>query len=96
MSVLAMPRALELIADGVTVHGFRSTFRDWAAEQTNFPREIAELALAHSVGSKTEAAYQRSDLLERRRALMAAWATFCTRPTPVGEVVVPLVKRGVS
>ena len=60
----------------VTVHGFRSTFRDWCAEQTAFPREIAEAALAHVLSNKAEAAYQRGDLLERRRTLMDAWARF--------------------
>lgn len=62
--------------DDVTVHGFRSTFRDWCAEQTAFPREIAEAALAHVLTNKAEAAYQRGDLLERRRTLMDAWARF--------------------
>jgi integrase len=60
----------------VTVHGFRSTFRDWCAEQTAFPRETAEAALAHVLTNKAEAAYQRGDLLERRRTLMDAWARF--------------------
>ncbi len=60
---------------GHTIHGLRSSFRDWAAEQTNFPREVCEAALAHSVGS-VEAAYRRSDLVERRRSLMEAWAQF--------------------
>jgi integrase len=64
----------------LTTHGFRSTFRDWAAECTNFPRELAELALAHRVGDDTERAYQRGDLLERRRKLMAAWASYCSEP----------------
>jgi len=64
----------------VTAHGFRSSFRDWAAERTNFPAEVAEMALAHSVSDKTVAAYNRSDLFDRRRRLMAAWATFCTAP----------------
>jgi integrase len=61
-----------------TVHGFRSAFRDWAGDQTNFPREVAEAALAHSLGDKTEAAYRRGEALEKRRALMEAWAQFCT------------------
>jgi len=64
----------------VTAHGFRSSFRDWAAERTNFPAEVAEMALAHTVSDKTVAAYNRSDLFDRRRRLMAAWATFCTAP----------------
>jgi integrase len=60
-----------------TVHGFRSAFRDWAGNETNFPREICEAALAHAVGSAVEQAYRRSDALERRRALMGAWASYC-------------------
>ena len=63
----------------LTVHGFRSCFRDWAAE-TGQPADIAEAALAHVVGDKTVAAYQRGDLLDRRRRLMDAWAAFCSRP----------------
>jgi integrase len=69
-----------------TVHGFRSSFRDWAGECTSFPREIAEAALAHAVGDQTERAYRRGDALERRRELMQAWANFC-EPKPVGNVV---------
>ena len=65
--------------DNVTVHGFRSAFRDWAGNETHFPREIAEAALAHVVGDKAEQAYRRSDALEKRRALMAEWATYCER-----------------
>jgi len=59
----------------VTVHGFRSTFRDWAAERTNFPSEVVEMALANVVGNKVEAAYRRGDLFEKRRRLMAEFAT---------------------
>jgi len=60
----------------VTAHGFRSTFRDWAAECTNFPSEVIEMALAHVIEGKTEAAYRRGDLLEKRRQLMDAWAEY--------------------
>jgi len=63
--------------DGLTVHGFRATFRTWAAECTSFPWEVAEAALAHAVEDKTEASYRRGDLLERRRELMDAWSSFC-------------------
>jgi len=81
-------------AGDFTVHGFRSAFRDWAGERTNFPREIAEAALAHVVGDATERAYRRGDALEKRRALMEAWATFCE---PRGDnVVVPLARPGRS
>lgn len=61
----------------ITVHGFRSTFRDWAGDHTEFPREVVEAALAHRVGDATEQAYRRSDALERRRVLMEAWADYC-------------------
>jgi integrase len=64
----------------VMVHGFRSTFRDWAAERTNFPNEVVEMALAHAVGDKVEAAYRRGDLFDKRRRLMGEWATFCNTP----------------
>ena len=65
--------------DGFTVHGFRSSFRDWAAEQTNYPREIAEAALAHVISDKTEAAYRRGDLFEKRAKMMADWAKYCAK-----------------
>jgi integrase len=61
----------------LTAHGFRSTFRDWAAECTNYPSEAVEMALAHAVGDKVEAAYRRGDLLVKRFALMNLWAEFC-------------------
>jgi integrase len=74
--------------DDVTAHGFRSTFRDWAAERTNFPREVVETALAHSVGNAVEAAYRRGDLFEKRRRLMDAWAEFLAKtPAEHGKVV---------
>ena len=65
-------------ADAFTTHGFRSAFRDWAGDTTSVSREIAEAALAHRVGNATELAYRRTDALEKRRALMAAWADYCT------------------
>lgn len=69
-------------------HGLRSTFRDWAAERTHFPGDMAEVALAHKVGSAVEAAYRRGDMVEKRRALMAAWADFLTGArTNNGKVV---------
>jgi integrase len=75
----------------ITAHGFRSAFRDWAAEQTNFPREIAEASLAHAIGSAVERAYQRGDFLAKRRQLMAAWADFCDTPqADQADQVVPL------
>ena len=75
MSLMAVLKRLNV---PVTVHGFRSTFRDWASERTNVPREIAEMCLAHTVGNATERAYARSDLFEKRRKLMATWARFAT------------------
>ncbi|MET3838752.1 site-specific integrase [Bradyrhizobium sp. OAE829] len=76
-----------MIGNGYTVHGFRSSFRDWCKEQTNFPREIAELALAHMVADKSEAAYSRGDALDKRRLLMAAWAKYCaTKPLKAASV----------
>ncbi len=74
----------------ITPHGFRSTFRDWAAEQTNFPREVCELALAHSIGSDTEKAYQRGDLFEKRARLMNAWAAYCTAKPQDAATVTPI------
>jgi integrase len=72
---------------GLTVHGFRSTFRDWASESTNFSREVAEAALAHAIPDKVEAAYRRGDLFERRRQLMEAWSRYCAAAPEAGAVV---------
>jgi integrase len=79
---------------GITAHGFRSSFRDWAGECTNFPREICEAALAHSVGNRVEQAYRRADALEKRRKLMESWASFCAKPRAIarGANVVPLAR----
>lgn len=74
---MAMAELLKGMAPGLTVHGFRSSFRDWAGDRTTFPRELAEAALAHVLGNVTEAAYRRSDALEKRRRLMEAWASYC-------------------
>jgi len=68
-------------------HGFRSTFRDWAAEPTGYPRDAAEMALAHTIGDKVEAAYRRGDLFEKRRRMMSDWAAFCAQEQPKGRVV---------
>jgi integrase len=75
--------------DDLTAHGFRSTFRDWAAERTNFPAEVAEMALAHAVSDKVEAAYRRGDLFQKRRQLAEAWAKFCAG-APSTATVVPI------
>lgn len=78
LSDMTLAKALKTAGgDGFTVHGFRSSFRDWAGEETTFPREVAEAALSHAVGDAVELAYRRGDALEKRRALMAAWAEFC-------------------
>lgn len=78
LSNMAMATVLRRMGqDDVTVHGFRSSLRDWAAEQTNYPREVAEMALAHAVGDRVEAAYRRGDLLEKRKQIMADWENYC-------------------
>lgn len=82
LSNMAMLKLLERMGRAdLTVHGFRSTFRDWAAEQTNFPNHVVEMALAHAIGDKVEAAYRRGGLLEKRRQLMDAWAKYCGSAT---------------
>jgi integrase len=87
LSNMAMTMVLRRMGRGpVTVHGFRSTFSDWCAEQTNTPSEVREMALAHVVDDKVEAAYRRGDLFQKRRQLMAAWASFATSPK-AGNVV---------
>ncbi|MBB5374320.1 tyrosine-type recombinase/integrase [Acidocella aromatica] len=88
LSDVALSKALATVAEGFTVHGMRSTFRDWCAESTNFPREVAEAALAHTNKNKVEAAYARTDHFEQRRKLMDAWARHCTSPAvkPAGNV----------
>jgi len=80
LSNMAMTAVLRRMERGdLTVHGFRSTFRDWASEATDFQDSVAEAALAHAVGDKVEAAYRRGDLLAKRRDLMAAWAAYAMR-----------------
>ena len=77
VSNAALRKMLATLERPVTVHGFRSTFRDWVAEKTSFARELAEKALAHTVGDETERAYQRGDLFDKRRKLMDAWSRYC-------------------
>ncbi|MEM8551096.1 MAG: integrase arm-type DNA-binding domain-containing protein [Pseudomonadota bacterium] len=77
MSDMTLAAVLKRMDVDATVHGFRSSFRDWVGDATAFPRELAEAALAHAVGDQTERAYRRSDALERRRDLMEAWASMC-------------------
>ena len=94
LSEMAMLAVLKRMGrDGLTVHGFRSTFRDWATECTNFANEMVEMALAHAVGDKVEAAYRRGDMFDKRRKLMDAWAAYCAKSAvPISEVV-PLRTR---
>jgi integrase len=82
MAMLQLLRGLR--SDGSTVHGFRSSFRDWAAEQTDFPREVVEACLAHALGDDAELAYKRTDFLEKRRRVMQAWATHCISRASLG------------
>jgi integrase len=77
LTPMAMLQMLRRMNRTETPHGFRSSFRDWAAEHTDYPNHVVEMALAHTVGNKVEAAYRRGDLFNKRRALMADWATFC-------------------
>ncbi len=94
LSSMAFLQLLKRMGRGdLTAHGFRSTFRDWAAERTAFPREVAEMALAHTIGDKVEAAYRRGDLFEKRRKMMDAWADYCgTVPNADLDNVTPLRK----
>src|SRR5262249_33263896 len=85
LSNMALLNLLHRMGQRVTAHGFRSSFRDWAAETTDFPSEVVEMALAHAVANKVEAAYRRGDLFAKRRMLMNEWAQFCGKPP--GEVV---------
>jgi integrase len=94
LSNMAMTSVLRRMDRGdITVHGFRSTFRDWAAERTNYPREVVEMALAHAIGDKVEAAYRRGDLFEKRRRLMSEWANYCARGKAAATVVPLRVKQ---
>jgi integrase len=84
---MAMEMLLRRMSVEATVHGFRSSFRDFVGERTEFPREVAEAALAHTVGNATERAYRRGDALEKRRELMKVWADFCA-----DSATIPLTK----
>ena len=87
LSNMAMEMVLRRMKiEDATVHGFRSSFRDWAGNVSSFPREVTETALAHVIGDKAEQAYRRGDALEKRRKLMEAWASFC-EPKPIGTIV---------
>ena len=84
MTLTAVLRRMQVDA---VPHGFRSTFRDWASERTNYPRDAAEMALAHAIGDKVEAAYRRGDLFDKRRRMMADWAAFCCDPQKTGTII---------
>jgi integrase len=86
LSNMAMLECLRGLAPGLTVHGFRSTFKDWAAERTSYPNIVSEMALAHTVADKVEAAYRRGDLFEKRRRLMREWGRFAAE-APAGQVI---------
>jgi integrase len=92
LSDMTLSKLVKSLGFEADVHGFRTSFRTWAQEQTNIPREVAEAALAHTIKNKVEAAYARSDLFEKRRRLMDTWAAFCNRP--VGGDVVPIRRGG--
>ena len=77
LSDMTLLKVLQVMEVPATVHGFRSTFRDWCAEETQYPGEVAESALAHAIPNKIEAAYRRTDFLEKRKLLMREWARFC-------------------
>ena len=88
---MAMAKVLERMGcDSVTVHGFRSSFRDWAAEQTAFASEVIEKVLAHTICNEVEAAYRRGDLLEKRRLLLRSWEGYIAQPAPTTADIVPL------
>lgn len=88
LSNMAMLQLLRGMRPGFTVHGFRSTFSDWARDRTNYPRDVVEQSLAHAIKDKTEAAYRRGDAIEKRRRLMVEWCRFCSKPaSPVTGTV---------
>lgn len=96
LSGMAMAMLLRRMKFDVTVHGFRSGFRDWAAECTGYAHEVCEMALAHVIGNKAEAAYRRGDLFEKRRRLMTEWASYCGSPRAASATVTPIRKSDLS
>jgi integrase len=93
LSGMAMTMLLRRMNRDVTVHGFRSGFRDWAAERTSYAHEVAEMALAHTIESKVERAYRRGDLFDKRRRLMFDWATYCASKGAAGGKVTPIGRK---
>lgn len=93
MSNMAMLQLLKRMGrEDITVHGFRSTFRDWAAECTNYPREVCDMALAHAIGRDVEAAYRRGDLFDKQCTLMLDWRSFCEQRSDNWKVI-PMHKK---
>ena len=90
VSNMAMLQLLDRMNVDVTVHGFRSSFRDWAAERTAFPHEVCEMALAHTISNAAEAAYRRGDMLKKRFRMMNEWAKYCATIPKRSGVVVPI------
>ncbi|WP_428660485.1 tyrosine-type recombinase/integrase [Reyranella sp.] len=93
LSNMAMLELVRGMRPGLTVHGFRSVFKDWASESTNYPNIVSEAALAHTISDKVEAAYRRGELLEKRQKLMRDWSAYCARPPVVGANVVEIASR---
>ena len=93
LSNMALEAVLRRAKVDVTPHGFRSSFRDWAGDNTAFARDVVEAALAHAIESKTEAAYRRSDALEKRRKLMAAWTAYCNSASKAKQASVTPLRR---
>lgn len=95
LSNASMDKLLQVtLGFNCTVHGFRSSFRDWAGERTNYPRDLCEMALAHTIKDKAEAAYRRGDMLEKRRQMMQDWQKFCDTATNAEANIVPLRNAG--
>ncbi len=93
LSGMAMTMLMRRMKVEATVHGFRSAFRDWSAECTGYAHEVCEMALAHTIGNKAEAAYRRGDLFEKRRRLMADWATYCANSTADADSKVTPIRK---
>ena len=96
LSGMAMAMLLRRMKQDITVHGFRSAFRDWAAECTGYSHEVAEMALAHTIANATERAYRRGDLFEKRRRLMGDWAKYFTNTGPSAGQAIPIRHAGVG
>ena len=94
LSGMAMGMLMQRMKVDATVHGFRSGFRDWAAECTGYAHEVAEMALAHTVENKVERAYRRGDLFDKRRRLMYDWATYCGSDGAAGSKVISIRAEG--